>query len=763
MTGAFNSTLNRIFGLDGLGFGTPDAMLVFERPLPGWGWALIIALALTLGVWTYRGLLGSRGTRVWLGLMRGALIVLLALLAAGPALRLDQMRTERDRVFVLTDQSASMAVPDAPGNISRWQQSQNARMVARTAYEQLSQRSDIEQWRFGARTVANFDQQDGTQPDDSATRLGEAIRATLDAARGSPIGGIVIYTDGRTTDSISPEDLRRLKAERVPIFPVPLGSPEPVRSVSIDRIESANVTFARDTVPVRVRLDWSGGAPEDARIQLVDRSTGSILDESRFQALSESKSADGEWVTLTATPSEPGTLDLEVRLLDVGDDIDPEDNIRSLPIEIIDRPIRVLYVDGGPRWEQRYIKNLLLRESSIDASILLLASGRRYAQEGDTLIARLPVSPEEWDTFDVIILGDVSGELFGGEQLAALTEHVAQRGAGVLWMAGPGATPRSWLETPASPLLPVRTDPEGTWDEPVTALATPESDRLGVLRTDDEGKAWNPRLSEPGAGWTRLQWAQRLVPSTLKPGVSVLGDAVGVSSGETLPLVLSMRYGSGRVVYVGTDEIWRWRYGRGETIPERFWVPLIRMLARGRVESALGPGVLRVRPELLQPGTPAIVELEVFDQSVIDRLPERIRARIVRADGRRDLVELRGEGSTRSGEWVPDAPGSFRVELVDAPSELATLDISTRVIQPGDERADLNTDHPYLADLAERTGGQVVNPEDTDRLAELIPNRSRVHAGTPVIETLWDRWVVLVTLLAMLTIEWVGRRITRLA
>jgi hypothetical protein len=774
-----NELLNTLFGLDGLGFGTPDAVLTFERPLPAWAWALLALLAIALGVWTYRNLPGGPARRATLGVLRGAIIALLALLAAGPSLRLDQSRTERDRVYVLVDRSASMGVPDAPDRQRRGTQASNALIAAGPALTQRAQQSDVAYWSFGSSAnqlpeapIASPNDDPNT-PGDPATRLGAALSATLDAARGAPIGGIVLLTDGRSTDRIPPEVLRRLEADRVPIFPVPLGSPDPVRSVSIERAESPGVAFIRDSVPIRARVAWSGELAPGTKAQLVDRSTGRVLDETSV----EPGDAPNAWVTLNVKPEEAGAMDLEVRLsgLDAAQglpdpsrpdpslDIDPEDNAQRVPLQVIDRPIRALYVDGSPRWEHRYVKNLLLREPSIDASILLLASGRRYIQEGDTLIARLPVSPEDWDTFDVIILGDLSGELFGSEQLAQLTEHIAQRGAGVLWMAGPGSTPASWLDTPASPLMPVTGADLGAWSEPVTAIATPEADRLGVLRTSDDGEGWNERLSDPSAGWTRLQWALDLGPNALKPGAAVLANARGIASGQERPLVVVMRYGSGRTALVGTDEIWRWRYGRGETVPERFWVPLIRMLARGRVEAALGAGVLRVRPEQPQPGVPALIELEVFDQDAVDRLPERVRAQIVRADGRRDEIELRGEGSTRTGEWVPDAPGSFRVELAGAPPELGTLETVTRVVEPGDERANLNTDHPSLAALAELTGGRIVPASDIARLNEWMPNRSRVHAGTPIIETLWDRWAVLIGLLGLFTLEWIARRLMRLA
>lgn len=767
-----NELLNTVFGLEGLGFGTPGAFFTFERPLPAWAWALLAIATVAFGVWTYRLLPGGPARRATLGVLRGALIALLALLAAGPSLRLDQTRTERDNVYVLVDRSASMRVPDAPNGGRRGDQARDLLKAASPALNERGAESDITYWAFGSQATRLPDPAiltDGSDSDDQAagdpaTRLGAALQTVLDDARGGPIGGVVLLTDGRSTDRIPPEVLRRMETDRIPVIAVPLGSPEPVRSVSVERVESPGVAFLRDSVPIRARIEWSGQQGQDAKAQLIDRTTGRVLDEATIQSEPDETAAT---VTLNLKPEDSGVMDLEVRLAGLEGrsdlDIDPADNAKRVRLEVIDRPVRVLYVDGSPRWEHRFVKNILLREPSIEASILLLASGRQYIQEGDTLIARLPVSPEEWDEFDVVILGDLSGELFGAEQLAQLTEHIAQRGAGVLWMAGPGATPSSWLDTPASPLLPVSGNNLRSWAEPVTAIATPEADRLGVLRTSDDGQGWNPRLTDPSAGWTRLQWALDLEPGSLKPGASVLANARGIESNEERPLVVTMRYGAGRTALVGTDEIWRWRYGRGETIPERFWLPIIRMLARGRVEAALGAGVLRVRPEQPRPGTPALIELEVFDQDAIDRLPERVSAEVVRADGRRETIELRGEGSTRTGEWITETPGTLRVELADAPVELGAIETTFQVIERGDERANLDTDHGSLRALTESTGGRMIAPPEIATLTDWIPNRSRVHSGAPIIETLWDRWVILITLLGLFAIEWVARRLLRLA
>src|SRR5262249_3534842 len=142
------------------------------------------------------------------------------------------------------------------------------------------------------------------------------------------------------------------------------------------------------------------------------------------------------------------------------------------------------------------------------------------------------------------------------------------------------------------------------WGEPVTMIATPTADGLGVLRLAESavnGSWWPPKLSDPGTGWSQLRWSQKIDRHTLKPtteGLALARPALarGTSPDET-PLVMSMRFGAGRVIYVATDEIWRWRYGRGEFFTERFWLQIVRLLGRESVARSGKSAILQVLPD----------------------------------------------------------------------------------------------------------------------------------------------------------------------
>jgi hypothetical protein len=796
-----NEILNRIFGLGGeeqsLGFGSPDAQVGFVHPLAGWIIAIVIGVIVLAVWWSYRSVPGVRAARIALGALRVIAMSILFIMALGPMIEQTTIRTEQDWALVLLDRSGSLGTRDAPGGGlsagtlgSRDDQILEMLSNAGDEWENLAQQKQVVWVGFGdiATTLAT-----GSVPsielitpaNGRSTNLGGAIRSALDNASARPISAIVIASDGRSFDAVDPELINTIKSSQIPIFAVPLGSDEPVRDLGIAQVEYPQAVFADDLVPIRVLLTSASINKEDLandvmHVQLVDHATGEVIDsieitpENLGLGLVDSD-AQHEWITLTHKPTESGDREFEVRVgskAASGDvDLNTSNNQSSVSIGVVDRPMRILYIDGYPRWEHRYLKNLLLRERSILSSSMLLASSRRYVQEGDELISALPSTLEDWEPFDVVILGDVRPELFSDQQLESLLEHVTAHGAGVLWIAGPSSTPTSWLDSPLAALLPMHSDAGGSqgiirsWDSPVTMRSTPEAVRLGVLGLNDERTGWFDRLSDPATGWSKLQWALNLDETSFKPGVSVLAMAKSTIEAEESPIVTAMRYGAGRTVFVGTDEIWRWRYGRGEDLSERFWLPMIRSLGRGTVDRRSAPASLSVSPANPIPGKPTQITLRLFDQSRIDSMPDEVRVQL-RSESDVDEpteVTLRGSGDIRIGTWIPDQPGSFAASLTGFDLEMTQIVSRARVLDESDEQRVLDTDHGLLTDLANQTGGKIVQPDAFGTLPELMPNRTRTVVSPPKQASLWDRPIVLIVLVVLLTGEWIGRRVLRLA
>ncbi len=746
-----------------------EMTLVFERPLASWAWFLIALGAVLVGWWSYRRLSGSvrvptRALRALLALARASVIVLLAFLAAGPSVRFAREQIERDRVLVLVDRSQSLTIADAPHGATREDQLHNALATAQDALARVEQSKVVEFIGFSGGTfslprLSTAATPALTPPTGDRTDIESALRQSLGRVAGRPVSAIVLFSDGRSAVPVSHETLRLFERDSIPVFAFPLGSSERTGDAGIVSTLLPARAFVRDRVPLEVRID-RGGIMTPLTVRLVDAATGAEIDRQELPTATESGE---ETVILDATSAEDGQKTWRVELSGIKSDLVRENDVRDLTIEFVDRPVRVLYVEGSSRWEYRYFKNLLLREKDLESSIMLLSADRDFAQEGNMPIARLPRTKEEFSKYDLFVIGDVPSGYFSPEQLTLLRSEVSERGAGLLWIAGEHSTPASWEGTTLADLFPIK--PPLTLEPRVGSSVmkpTPAAERLGVLRLTDDDDGWPDEFSDQRLQWPRLRYVQSVPRSRLKPTAEVLAmaDGVGATAQEPSAAVTRMRFGAGDVVFVATDEVWRWRYGQGERYPERFWIPLVRMLARESLIENDQSAALTVTPSRLSPGESAIVSLRLSDDEAVARAPASIPVEVQDSEGnsvaRSDLAR---DGADATGIVVAERTGRF-LAVVDDPA-FGRVEAAFEVVRRDDELRHGDTDHAALLDLTQRTHGRIVDLAALKNLETLLPLRAR-HTDESVQRALWDTPAALLLFLGILGLEWCGRRMLRL-
>lgn len=828
-----NDALNWLLRLDSLKPSDPGVQWSLLHTLPPWVWALVIAAALIAAQWTYRRLEGPKPARLLLGFTRALLLILLVFLLLGPRLIRPSETVEKDWVLVLVDRSASLAIADAPTDPAytsssprtRDEQLRAALLSASPTLQALTRDRVVLFMGFdaGAYELKPADSTTTpalpinlTAPVGNRSSLGAALDAALARAAARPVAGVVILSDGRSTDQLSRATLRKLASDRIPVFSFPLGSPLPQTDYLIRQVIAPPSAFLSDIVPVQVALQRAGAtaAAAEVKLRLIDSATNATLDERTVRFAPGSTTPD-QPVTLSARPDTPGSRAWTVRLEPTGPDLLPQNNEARLALALVDRPLRVLYIDGYPRWEYRFLKNILAREKSVSFASTLLAVGRRYLQEGDEDLDAIPSTAQEWAKWDVVMLGDVRPDVFTDQQLSQLKDRVARGGAGLLWIAGEGAVPTAWRTTPLGDLLPMSFS-QGeasirSFARDVLIRPTPLADALGVMRLEDTPATasspssadaaalaqtspfWPQALSDPINTWARLRWVQNIEPSTLKPAVETLAVAQPIEIGEAerprpSPAVLTMRFGAGRIIYVATDEIWRWRYGRGDQYPERFYLQLLRLLGRESVSRSGKPAVLAISPERIDLGQPARVSAEIVDQVLVENPPASLTVRITRAQGPNSAdepvepitltlrPEWQGAASTNQrlayvATFVAPATGRYTATLTDAllstapagpTSPTDPITAEAEVLLADDEQRQPETDHPLLAQLSTSTGGSVLSESDLKNLDRLLPRRELRTTGIAQEHTLWDTPAALLLILLLLTVEWVGRRLIRL-
>lgn len=793
------SWLDRVLGLSRLSWSDAGARLGWEIGLPAWAWLLVLAAAAGVALWAYRGLEAPRRWRAVLGVLRAALLIWVVVLLLGPRLVLPQEQVERDVLAVLLDRSASMQVQDMragdvhaghpmldPGTAvtrDRALRMTLERYPALFGPEGLGREREIAWFGFDGGAYP-LDPGDLPPAEGESSRLISAIEHVLDRTEGRPLSGIVILGDGRSPEPMTAGVRRRLAGEAVPVFTVPLGAPSLPVDVELVRVDVPRRAFLEDPLPVRAHVNLEGRdvKPEAVQLRLVDEQSGAVLDTAPLEA-------PGEPVLLEASGREAGTVSWRVEAVyEPGSgpgELVTDNNHRSVQVEFIDRPVRVLYVAGYPRWEYRYLLNSLRRQSGIESSVFLASADPGVGSEGDTPMAKLPGEAGAWLPFDVVILGDIPPAVLGEARAAELRRHVSEHGAGLIWIGGPRHTPAAWDGHPLAELLPMRrpeaarrVSPSGG---PLTVRPTPAARALGVLALESGiPDGWPENL--PG-----LYWVQAVGP--LKPAAGVLAEAkreAGTATGDSAhPLVVRMPMGAGQVFYVATDETWRWRYGRGGLYFDRFWTQLVQALARSRVRGGGERAALRVSHRQVGIGQRVVLETLVRDPLLLGRALDKVSLEI--EDARGDVREItllpagpgEGEGGGGDGDgggggtseaaerrfettWQPARSGAHTLRVVEPALAHLGLKFRVMVTRPDSEMGEPQADHQRLVALAERTGGAALGPGELEALLERVPNRSR-RTAVDLTEPLRHAPLALALLLVLLTLEWALRKLVRLA
>lgn len=833
--------LDRVLGLDeSMSFGRDNTALGWEHPLPAWGWVLVILAAGFIAFMSYTRLEGRRWLRVLLASLRGMTLLAVAVLLAGPMMVRTDTTQDPDWLLVLVDRSASMgfedveltdAGTDSPRVISRDAALRDALARQLEVFDDkhlgegrriLWLGYDREAYPIDPPTASGPAGNEGGEPPAAeidnlappqvqATNLRTALDQALQSAAGRAISGIVLIGDGQSPQPTGEAFTDKLARLDVPIFAVPLGSDQQRLDLAIERVDLPGSAFVGDLVPVAVtvrRQDISPGVvdgmsidPADVVVKLVNAETGEVYDTRTLE-----EAGFGSPVRLQVQSDEAGDLDLAVEVAYAppgsgvgGDDgaspdggaaltgpykeLATSNNRQSASVELISRPMRVLYVEGAPRWQYRYLVSMLLREESIDSSMLLVEASPEFVQEGNTPITRFPQTDEEIRPYDVIIIGDVHPRFFSDRQLGLIREHISARGAGLLWIGGPRYTPAFYADSDLALLLPMtspgsvgRLVPSEGRDVAVQPTAAAKLLNLMQLSLN-RGDVENPDEPDWPADLPPLYWAQDLGP--LQPGAKSLAIAPGLvdaESGEAAPLVALYRYGAGEVIYVGTDETWRWRKAGGEVYFEQFWIQLIRKLGRQRIQSADDRATFTVSPPVVDLGAAQLAELVIDDPALIATAPTKIRVAVYK-QGEEDTgqpvgeLDLRPTGftgevgsvarATYSTTWRADRPGRFTLKVNEPLLEFLELSAPAEVRDPAQELSRAATDHPRLIQLANATGGAVIDLNNLAQLETLVADLSR-EVSTETRKPLTNTMLALGLLLGLLTLEWVLRRVAKL-
>ncbi len=793
----------------------------FQDTVGAMTWNLLLGAAMVaLVVYVYRREARSRTARITLGTVRLLLLAFILAMLNRPVVTLAQSRTEPSVLAVLMDDSVSMKVRDGGEGVDRQGMTRLGAMLDllqgqdQQLIKDLSSQHNLKFYRFdrdaqslatlaqGSVTavVAGQDQGDKVIPiaavlssleaQGQSTQVLASLRTVLEELQGQRLAGVVILTDGRATPAESLADnLSAIKDFGIRVYPVAVGSEKAPQNITVESIDMQDAAFVRDIVSAKVHLR-AIGYPANHQVQLAlkDKATGLPLVRADGKPAEMVVTVNGEAsqeVEVVFKPAEPGNLQVVAEAVKQAGEVDDQDNTYTAQIAVMDAKIRVLYVDGYPRWEYRYIKDQMIRDTTVDISCLLLSADTGFAQEGDPPtkdfhgpITRFPESPAELMAYDVVLFGDVDPRQFTDAQLQLVHDFVLKRNGGFGMIAGQRWSPYEFRNTAIEPVLPV-----------LIARDPP-----GVLEKIEAG--WRPVLTKDGANSTIFRFfedkqlndkflAEDMQPLfwyytgvSVKPGVGEvyaehptdIGD-----DGRKRPVLVFGRFGGGRTLFSAIDDSWRWRFYTGESIFDTYWIQQIRYLARAKKLGQRRMTFVSLRPSY-ERGNQVQLQLRVLDPELLGQLPEQLGVTVLQqgSDGalqpvRQETLERRqDEADLYLASWTADRVGRFvaRIPAIDG-AELPIVVHEPRVelLSPMVDRALLSK----LVVKAESGGQDDVAYDrlvvfDRDSAAAARAELRKIPSAAMVVpiythELLWNAPLAMLLFVLLITTEWVIRKL----
>ncbi len=737
--------------------------------------ALFLALLVFFGPDASR--LPARRRRVLAGLRVAIFLAIVAGLLR-PTHVFTEMKRHRATLIVLVDRSRSMSIADEPGK-TRWQALRDEVQRALPAFRQLNDDLDVKFYTFDAGltpvdlTDGKFDL--GDTADGRQTAIGAALDDALRKEAGHRLAGVILLSDGAQS-AIFPRDeapqlpVRRLADLGAPLYTITFGKiGGQLPDVAVSVLDVSPSVYVKNELAIRgtVRVSGYDGKPIPVQA-LFEVEPGKPLVVVGTTTVHPTKSGEEIPVEFTYIPQTAGERKVSLAVPPQENEQDITNNEMSSFVKVFGGGLNVLYLEGEPRVEQRFLRRSFATSPDIKVDFLWL-DHRQHNHWPVDLADRFKPGK-----YDVYIIGDLDSAAFRREDLQSLREAV-EHGAGLILTGGfHSFAAGGYPETPLADILPLEVGELDKLDRQSPDFNDPIRDKLHIWPTNpSEGIKMLPdrrfgdvsvmRLGPRDrnrAIWEKLPGLEganlfRALKPSAKP-IAVTPDGK--------PLLVAAEPGSGRVLCFAGDSTWHWCMAGFEKEHKQFWRQVVLWLAKK--EDSDKPGVwIKMAQRQLTPGRP--VDFTVGATSPQgEPLPDATFEAVAELPGGVEHpIHLSRQGNRTIGRFAETqlvGDYTIRVRGTDGGSEVGEARARFIVYD-----RDLEMENPAprpslmisLARMTADSGGRAVAPEELSALCEQLKQRPHdLEVPVETKTTPWDTPWFFLLIVGLLTVEWYLRK-----
>lgn len=672
---------------------------------------------------------------------------------------------------------------------SRWERTLNLMAGNNQLLSQLSDTHELEVFMLkGSRAEKIWSQPedqdaaiefpDEILPEDPATNLSNGIRKTLasvidqnnsqnaDPENPTQQTAVLLFSDGQHNHGEPPRHTSKLLgASDIAIHTIGMGGTTPPPDLAIIGIENPDSVLMDDQISGTVILKDNIGKGRAFEIKI--QHEGRIVWEKKLfthnlrnrripfdfqikKIVQEKIRQNNEDIDMLSLP-----ISLNVSIDPLDEETRKDNNESTLVFRAITRKHKMLLLDGRSRWETRYLKNILNRGMRWHVNEIIAGAAAdtpslpRGSKDGE-----FPNTKDDLYSYDLILFGELPANLLNDTDLGWIRDFVMKRGGGIIFLDGPRQKLKDYTGTPILDLIPA------TW---ISDLQTNTPFNLQITRLGSRQSALS-LIADPVQNeelWENLDPPKWVAPVKALPGTDVHLQAN--FEDYLVPVVITRKFGSGKVFYSGFDSTWLWRKGVGERYQTKYWHQVAEWIMERPFAVSDDHVSIDAGATVYQTGESANLRVRLRDaegNAIEEATAEALIWKEGRIISRVNLEPDKDTGGLFLGKSPALSEGRHEVSVnVTGFSEDQIPARTEFIVRPPDtgETALLACDEQLLQEIAQQSGGQYLREEQTDQLPELLAPLSTgkiIESETVLWQSFW--WFG--AILGLLSIEWFIRK-----
>ena len=713
-----------------------------------------------LGYFKLRGRTRS-GERIAIALLRGTALTVIIFSLSRPVLEVTAQMPQPGVVGVLLDNSISMGLkgPDLDSRSDFIRQQLDAE--SGSLLRDLQQSFDVRLFKFGAgtREIADIGALDFGDGDSDLTR---ALGFAQETLQGEPLAGLVVISDGALqADEPLDAQLLSLRSARIPVFSIGLGERRYARDIEISRIKLPHTVLNGSRVMADVSIKQQGY--DDLPLELLIEDDSQILHQQQIRLKPGVQS-----IRIPLAIENTGPRKLEFHLSAMQDEEIDTNNSRQAMLTVDNRKKRILYYEGEPRFELKFVRRAVADDENLGVTGLIRTADAKFYRVGiespDELRNGFPITRDELFSYDAIILGSVENSLLSRAQQDMIVEFVSERGGGLLMLGGrhaftEGGHRDSVLHGISPVVMPDRAQPDFSREIKIQPTAAAWV-HPALIVADSSEKSIDRWLTLPPL--TMVNPIRRI-----KPGATLLLSSPANAREDPYVAMAWQRYGRGKVVAFPVQNSWLWQMHHEIELEDQTHELLWRQLLRWLIETVPQRLSLDLSAQKIHAGGAIRLRSEVLQPDFSAQRDAQLRAVLTAQDGSEQAITL-GPHPSLAGVYEAELsvaePGDYlvQVELEEAGQVTRSGETRLLVTRAGDEYFDSEMNEKLLRRIADVSNGGFFAAQELGKLVDALDSNLRGSRTLLRLE-LWDMPILFLLLITLLCAEWGYRRWLNLA